>query len=117
MKRLALLTLLVALAAAPAAAQNVTLPPSGDNQRSEVSQSIGLVKVTIVYNSPNVQAPDGTDRKGHIWGELVPYGMANLGFGTCGDQCPWRGGSNENTTFTVSHDVTVQGQPLKAGTY
>jgi hypothetical protein len=100
--------ILLALTAAPAFAQSVTLPPSGDNQHSEVTQQIGL---------PNVHAPDGTDRKGKIWGELVPYGMANLGFGTCGDQCPWRGGANENTTFAVSHDVRVQGQPLPAGTY
>src|SRR5262245_53042926 len=118
MKRLTAVSLtLLALAAAPALAQSLTLPPSGDNQRSEVSQSIGLVKVTIVYNSPNVHAPDGTDRKGKIWGTLVPYGMANLGFGTCGDQCPWRGGANENTVFTTSHDVKVQGQPLPAGSY
>lgn len=113
---LALLAL-VALSAGPAVAQGLTLPPSGDNQHSEVLQQIGLVNVEISYNSPNVQAPDGTDRKGKIWGELVPYGMANLGFGSCGDQCPWRGGANQNTTFTVSHDVRVQGQPLPAGTY
>jgi hypothetical protein len=113
---LALLAL-AALSAGPAVAQSLTLPPSGDNQHSEVSQQIGLVTVEISYNSPNVQAPDGTDRKGKIWGELVPYGMANLGFGSCGDQCPWRGGANQNTTFTVSHDVRVQGQPLPAGTY
>jgi len=111
------LILLLALVAAPAFAQSVTLPPSGDNQHSEVAQSIGLVKVTITYNSPNVHAPDGSDRKGKIWGGLVPYGMADLGFGTCGAQCPWRGGANENTTFAVSHDVKVQGQPLPAGIY
>src|SRR5260370_219164 len=43
--------------------------------------------------------------------------MGNLGFGTCGDQCPWRGGANENTVFTTSHDIKVQGQPLPAGSY
>lgn len=104
-------------AASPAISQGLTLPPSGDNQHSEVRQQIGLVNVEISYNSPNVHAPDGTDRKGKIWGELVPYGMTNLGFGSCGGQCPWRGGANENTTFTVDHDVRVQGQPLPAGTY
>jgi hypothetical protein len=103
--------------ASPAVSQSLTLPPSGDNQHSEVSQQIGLVTVEITYNSPNVHAPDGTDRKGKIWGELVPYGLVNLGFGTCGDQCPWRGGSNQNTTFAVDHDVVVQGKPLPAGTY
>ncbi|HXU29894.1 MAG TPA: DUF2911 domain-containing protein [Thermoanaerobaculia bacterium] len=108
---------LAVMAARPGSAHELTLPPSGDNQHSEVSQRIGLVNVEITYNSPNVHAPDGTDRKGKIWGELVPYGLANLGFGTCGDQCPWRGGSNENTTFAVDHDVVVQGKPLPAGTY
>jgi len=96
---------------------SLTLPPSGDNQHSIVSQYIGIVQVSVDYNSPNVHAPDGSDRRGKIWGGLVPYGMANLGFGTCGDKCPWRGGANENTVFKVSHDVKVQGQPLKAGAY
>ncbi|MEP7010384.1 MAG: DUF2911 domain-containing protein [Acidobacteriota bacterium] len=112
------LTLLTLLAlASPSVSQGLTLPPSGDNQHSEVSQQIGRVNVEITYNSPNVHAPDGTDRKGKIWGDLVPYGLANLGFGTCGDQCPWRGGSNQNTTFSVDQDVVVQGKPLPAGTY
>jgi hypothetical protein len=94
-----------------------TTPPNGDNQHSIVTQYIGPVEITIDYHSPNVHAPDGTDRRGKIWGALVPYGMANLGFGTCGDQCPWRGGANENTVFKTSHDITVQGKPLKAGSY
>lgn len=103
----------------PAFAQfgGITIPPSGDNQHSIVFQYIGPVKLSIDYSSPNVHAPDGTDRRGKIWGTLVPYGMTNLGFGTCGDQCPWRGGANENTVFTTSNDIMVQGKPLKAGSY
>jgi hypothetical protein len=108
-----------ALAAAGAGAQMLTLPPSGDNQKSEVRQSIGLVEVGVLYSSPDVHAPDGTDRRGKIWGEgnLVPYGMQNLGFGTCGDQCPWRAGANENTVLTLSHDAVVEGQKVPAGRY
>lgn len=102
--------------ASPVGAQPTT-PPSGDNQHSRVEQGLGLVTIAVDYNSPNVHAPDGTDRRGKIWGELVPYGMANLGFGSCGDQCPWRGGANENTVFSTSHDIKVQGQPLPAGSY
>jgi hypothetical protein len=98
-------------------AQVVKLPPDGKNQKASVSQWIGLVEVNVTYNAPKVTAPDGTDRTGKIWGQLVPYGMANLGFGTCGDQCPWRAGANENTVFRVSHDVKVEGQPLPAGSY
>jgi Protein of unknown function (DUF2911) len=112
--------LMAALAAAPALAQfpGVTLPPSGDNQLASVTQGIGLVRVSITYNSPDVHSPTGEDRRGKIWGGLVPYGLTNLGtLGVCGDNCPWRGGANENTVFTVSHDVLVQGQPLPAGSY
>lgn len=110
---------LSALCAAPAFAQfgGITVPPSGDNQYSSITQGIGPVRLTVEYHSPNVHSPTGEDRHGKIWGGLVPYGMANLGFGTCGDQCPWRGGANENTVFTTSHDVKVQGQPLPAGSY
>ncbi len=108
-----------ALAATALHAQfpGLTLPQSGDNQKAAVSQWIGPVEVNITYHSPDVTGPGGEDRTGKIWGQLVPYGMANLGFGTCGDQCPWRAGANENTVFTVSHDVLIEGQPLAAGTY
>jgi tetratricopeptide (TPR) repeat protein len=106
------------LTASSAAAQpGITLPPDGNNEFGSVTQGIGLVRVTIQYNSPHVHSPAGEDRHGKIWGGLVPYGMANLNFGTCGDQCPWRGGANENTVFTTSHDVKIQGQPLPAGSY
>lgn len=93
-----------------------TLPPSGANQKASVSQWLGLVEVNITYNSPDVHAPNGDDRAGKIWGQLVPYGMQNLGFGTC-EECPWRAGANQNTVFTVSHDVKIQGEPLAAGSY
>jgi hypothetical protein len=113
-----LLPLAALLVAAPVAAQGaLTLPPNGDNQYSAVTQGIGPVRLTVEYHSPDVHGPTGEDRRGKIWGELVPFGMAYLGFGTCGDQCPWRGGANENTVFTTSHDVKVQGQPLPAGSY
>src|SRR5258706_6343796 len=114
-----LLAAVVLLAALPAAAQvpGLTLPPSGNNQYSSVTQGVGVGRVTIAYNRPHVHSPQGEDRHGKIWGGLVPFGMANLGFGTCGDQCPWRGGANENTVFTTSHEVLVQGKPLPAGSY
>jgi hypothetical protein len=107
---------LSALLAVNAAAQAISTPPSGDNQKSSVSQNIGLVEVKIDYSSPDVHAPDGTDRRGKIWGTLVPWGTPDDPFGTC-TECPWRAGANENTVFTVSHDVKVEGQPLAAGSY
>jgi len=90
----------------------MTLPPSGGNQKSEVSQYMGLVKVTIVYSSPDVAGRE-------IWGKLVPYGLANLNLLKSTEQnpSPWRAGANENTTITFSNDVEVEGKPIKAGTY
>src|SRR5262245_23662125 len=72
-------------------------PPSGANQKAEVSQWIGPVKVTISYHSPNVHGGGGADRTGHIWGELVKYGLFDDGFGPS-RAAPWRAGANENTT-------------------
>lgn len=111
-----LATAAVALCALGAFAQGITLPPSGGNQRQTVIQQIGPVKVSVDYSSPHVHSPTGEDRKGKIWGTLVPYGLTNLGFGTC-KECPWRGGANENTVFTTSADIVVQGQKLPAGSY
>jgi hypothetical protein len=103
-------------AAAPAfAAQGLTFPPNGDNPQAAVMQSIGPVRVTIDYSSPRV-VRGSNDRHGKIWGELVPWGLSDLGLNGC-KECPWRAGANENTTFTVTHDVKIQGQPLAAGTY
>lgn len=94
----------------------LTLPPSGNNQKASVTQYIGPVKVTIEYSSPSVHGPDGKDRRGQIWGKLVPYGTANLGFGN-GKPSPWRAGANENTLFSVSYPVTIEGKTLPAGQY
>jgi hypothetical protein len=107
---------IAALVASTAAAQGISAPPSGGNQRQTITQHIGLVTVTIDYSSPHVHSPAGQDRRGKIYGGLVPYGLTNLGFGPC-KECPWRVGANENTTFTASNDVLVEGQKLPAGTY
>ena len=100
--------------AVPALSQ-LKLPPSGANQKSMTRQYMGpLAWVEIVYNSPDVAGRDG-----QIWGKLIPYGVNNLGFGksTADNPSPWRAGANENTTIEFSHDMTLQGQPVKAGKY
>jgi tetratricopeptide (TPR) repeat protein len=112
MKTYRLLFLLAALLMWSPMYAQMTLPPGGGNQRAEVTQYMGLVKVTIVYNSPDVAGRE-------IWGKLVPYGLANLNFGKSTEQnpSPWRAGANENTTIAFSHDVQVEGKAIKAGTY
>ncbi|HEY4879906.1 MAG TPA: DUF2911 domain-containing protein [Candidatus Acidoferrales bacterium] len=79
-------------------AQSFVLDLPAPSQPAEVSQRIGLTDITIKYHRPLVN-----DRK--IWGALVPYGKV------------WRAGANENTTITFDDPVTIEGQPLAAGTY
>lgn len=90
-------------------------PPNGDNQRAEVSQWIGLVKLTIAYHSPRVHF-QGRERTGHIWGELIPFGLYDEGFGPS-RATPWRAGANESTLLTISHNVKIEGKDVAAGTY
>jgi hypothetical protein len=94
----------------------IAIPPNGNNERSEISQWIGLVKISIDYHAPNVHGGGGTDRTGHIWGDLISYGFPDPGFGPS-HAAPWRVGANETTTITLSHDVKVEGKDLKAGVY
>jgi hypothetical protein len=85
----------------------VTLPEL--SSKATVSQTIGITDVTVVYHRPAVL-------KRVIWGQLVPYGFNDLGFGTS-KAAPWRAGADENTLITFQNDVSVAGKPLKAGAY
>lgn len=85
--------------------------PSGGNKHASVSERIGLTDVTISYDRPGVKK-----REGHIWGELIPVGFIDQGFGPA-KAAPWRAGANENTTFEFSTDVKIEGQVLPAGKY
>jgi len=103
--------LAILLFALGATGQNLTMPPDGGNKKASVSERIGITDVTIHYDRPAVKG-----REGKIWNGLVHTGYKDLGFGTS-KAAPWRAGANENTTITFSTDVTVEGKPLKAGTY
>jgi len=92
-------------------AQNLTIPPDGGNKKASVSERIGITDVSVHYDRPAVKG-----REGKIWGGLVHTGYKDLGFGTS-KAAPWRAGANENTTFSFSTDVMIEGKPLKAGTY
>src|SRR5689334_20507353 len=84
-------------------AAELSTPPNGDNLSAEISQWNGPVKVTIAYHSPRVHFRDRA-RTGHIWGELIHYGLFDDGFGPS-RATPWRAGANESTIITLSHDV------------
>jgi hypothetical protein len=91
------------------------------SQKASVTQTVGVTDLTITYSRPGVKG-----RK--IWGD--PPAGAAAGAATLDDARKraegavivpyghvWRTGANEATTFTTTDDVTVNGQPLKAGTY
>jgi hypothetical protein len=89
----------------------LTTSPDGGNKKASVSERIGITDVTIHYSRPGVKK-----REGKIWGVLIPVGYNSLGYGNS-TAAPWRAGANENTTIEFSTDVTVEGQPLRAGKY
>ncbi len=90
------------------------LPPSGGNPRATVSEEVGITSITIKYSRPDVNK-----REGKIWGDgnVVTYGFSTSSFITNKNTSPWRAGANENTIITFEHDVKVEGQSIKAGTY
>jgi len=89
----------------------LTTPPDGGNKKASISERVGLTDITIHYDRPGVKG-----REGKIWGELVPFGFTDLGFGTS-KAAPWRAGANENTTIEFSTDVKVEGHEVPAGKY
>lgn len=61
-------------------------------------QVVGISEVTVKYARPSVKGRT-------IFGGLVPYGEV------------WRTGANTNTTLTISHEATIGGVKVPAGTY
>src|SRR6516165_10848069 len=89
----------------------LTALPRGGNKRASVSEQIGITDVIIHYSRPGVK-----QREGHIWGELIPVGFSQLGYGFK-NPTPWRAGANENTTIEFSTDVKIEGHEVSAGRY
>lgn len=65
---------------------------------TEITQEVALTEVKLSYSRPSAKG-----RK--IFGGLVPFGEI------------WRTGANASTKLTFKEDVSVSGNPLKAGTY
>src|SRR5215475_6009369 len=61
-------------------------------------QRIGLTDITVNYCRPLAAGRT-------LFGKEIPYGKV------------WRAGANENSTFTITDDASVEGKPLPAGTY
>lgn len=77
-------------------AQEVDLPPK--SPRAQSGLAIGYTNIVVDYSAPAVQ-------ERALWGGLVPYDTL------------WRAGANAATTVEFSTEVSVAGQPLKAGKY
>jgi len=99
---------IVAFFSIDARSQGLTTPRN-PSPAAEISQTIGISKVTVNYSRPSVKERE-------VWGGLVPYGWNKQSFGP-GNSAPWRAGANENSTITLSHDAKIEGQPVPAGIY
>ncbi|MBO6524574.1 MAG: DUF2911 domain-containing protein [Balneolaceae bacterium] len=75
---------------------SLTLPQSSPFEERCIT--IGLTEIGFEYSSVGIKERE-------IWGELVPYGEV------------WRTGANRNTVFTISDDVLINGEELRAGSY
>jgi hypothetical protein len=109
--KLLMICMIALLAFCNSSIAQLSTVPSGGNKKAWAGERIGLTDVSIHYDRPAVKG-----REGKIWGELVPFGFTDLGFGTS-KAAPWRAGANENTTIEFSTDVMVEGKPLPAGKY
>jgi hypothetical protein len=93
--RTALPALLI-LAGYAAAQPPIDLPRL--SPRATVSQEFGYAKITVIYSRPAVAGRP-------VWGGVVPYGRV------------WRAGANEPTVIEFTRDVSINGNPLAAGSY
>lgn len=76
--------------------QQLKMPAPSPSQT--LKQSFGLGEITVDYSRPSVKGRT-------IFGEVVSYDKI------------WRTGANASTKITFSDDVTLEGKPVKAGTY
>src|SRR6476469_1931786 len=111
MRKILSLSLFLGLCLGSVAQITLTGLPSGGNKKAVVGERVGITDITIHYDRPGVKG-----REGKIWGELIPVGYIDPGFGSS-KSSPWRAGANENTTIEFSNDVTIEGQPIKSGRY
>lgn len=76
----------------------IKTPPASPS--CKVTQTVGLMEVTLEYSRPSVKERDIFSTNG-----LVPMGQK------------WRTGANKNTMITFSEDVKFGGKEVKKGTY
>jgi hypothetical protein len=107
-----ILTSIAILFEAIIATAQMDIPPNGFNPRADISEEVGITSINIKYSRPGVKG-----REGNIWGSVVPYGFTNFNFNDNNMTSPWRAGANEATVISFEHDVTINGNDIKAGSY
>jgi tetratricopeptide (TPR) repeat protein len=102
MKKSLLMMLLVAATVEVSAQFHTLKIPQPSNQVTE-TQTLAVTDITIDYSSPSANGRD-------VWNDtnVIPKN---------GNPIAWRAGANMNTTIEFSTDVTIEGEPLKAGKY
>lgn len=94
------------------------------SQKASVMQTIGTTDVTITYHRPAVkgrtifaEAPQEMENRAKGDATLDNQHERKAGEPIVPYDHVWRAGANAATTFQVTDDVLINGQPLKAGTY
>ncbi len=96
MKHIFTTALLVAGLSFTTSAQEVKMPAPSPS--AVLKQDFSTSNIEISYSRPSMRG-----RK--VFGELVPFGQV------------WRTGANSATKVTFGEDVSLNGNPIKAGTY
>jgi hypothetical protein len=98
--------------------------PIYPSQKASVMQTIGVTDITITYSRPGVKgrtifadAPATMEARAKGEATLDDQNERKPGEPIVPYNHVWRAGANEATTFQVSDDVLINGQPLKAGIY
>jgi hypothetical protein len=94
------------------------------SQKASVMQTIGVTDITITYSRPAVKgrtifadAPATMEERAKGEATLDNQNERKPGEPIVPYSHVWRAGANDATTFQVTDDVLINGQPLKAGTY
>lgn len=104
MRRLFFISLTITCSLLSLSAQQLTTY-TRPSQLAKVFQRIGTTDLEIIYHAPLAKGRE-------VFGGIVPNNDK-----LHDKPHPWRAGANENTVIKFAHDVTINGRPLKAGSY
>jgi hypothetical protein len=102
----------------------VRVRPIYPSPKASVMQSIGVTDITIAYSRPATKgrpifapAPASMEERAKGEATLDNQNERKPGEPIVPFNHIWRAGANDATTFQITDDVLINGQPLKAGIY